>query len=129
MAKILLVDDDAVLLKLYSTRLINDGHQVIISQNGQEGMQLAVSEKPDLILLDLLMPKVNGFTFLETINQYPELKAIPKIIFSSVANPDQIERLKQLGITQYLNKTDATPTQLVALINQLVGKPSVNSTI
>jgi CheY-like chemotaxis protein len=124
MAKIVLIDDDSVLLKLYSTRLASDGHQVIVSQNGQEGLEFVMSEKPDLIVLDLLMPKVNGFTFIETINQYPELKKIPKIVFSSVANPDQIERLRQLGISQYLNKTDATPTQLVTLINQLVGKTS-----
>ena len=127
MAKILLIDDDTVLLKLYSTKLNADGHQVQTATNGEAGLVLVGTFKPDIILLDLLMPKLNGFTFIETLNRQPITKAIPKIIFSSVANQEQINRLKTLGVTTYLNKIDTTPTQLVNIINQMLAPSSLPS--
>ena len=116
MAKILLIDDDAVLLKLYSTRLANDNHEISTASNGEEGLRLIQDNKPDVIILDLLMPKMNGFKFLETIKKNEISAQIPIIVFSSVANNEQIQRLNQLGVTIYLNKIDTTPTQLVSVI-------------
>jgi CheY-like chemotaxis protein len=69
------------------------------------------------------MPKLNGFSFIESIKNNPELRHIPVIVFSSVANNEQIDRLKELGITNYLNKIDTTPTQLVTIINQTLTQP------
>lgn len=123
MSSILIIDDDTVLLKLYSTKLITDKHLVYTATNGEEGLKLLQTVKPDLFVLDLLMPKINGFALLETINQDPVLKNIPKIVFSSVANQEQIERLHNLGVKIYLNKIDTTPTQLVNIINQLLVVP------
>ena len=123
MAIILLIDDDSVLLKLYSTKLTADGHSVETASNGEEGLAKVALIKPDVVVLDLLMPKINGFTFIEKLNLSPETKAIPKIVFSSVANQEQINRLNALGVTAYLNKIETTPTQLVGVINQMV-KPS-----
>jgi CheY-like chemotaxis protein len=123
MAKILLIDDDTVLLKLYSTRLVADHHQVDTATNGEEGLQKLRQSLPDILVLDLLMPKINGFVFLATVNQDPRLIQIPKIVFSSVANQEQINRLQTLGVKHYLNKTDTTPTQLVKVINELLGIP------
>lgn len=126
MAKILLIDDDTVLLRLYSTRLQADGNVVETAMNGEEGIQKMVTFKPDIVVLDLLMPKINGFKFLEGVKQQPVLQNIPVVVFSSVANQEQIQRLQQLGVTSFLNKTDTTPTQLVEVINQLLtrGGPS-----
>ena len=118
MARILLIDDDTILLKLYSTKLTADKHQVATATNGEEGLIQVKKFQPNIIILDLLMPKLNGFAFLEMLNQDPVTKAIPLIVFSSVANQEQINRLTQLGIDTYLNKTDTTPTQLVNIINQ-----------
>lgn len=120
MARILLIDDDTVLLKLYSTKLTADGHQVQTATNGEEGLVLVGTFKPDIILLDLLMPKLNGFSFIEILNKQPITKAIPKIVFSSVANQEQINRLQSLGVSTYLNKIETTPTQLVTIINQIL---------
>lgn len=123
MAHILIVDDDTVLLKLYSTRLLADNHQVETATNGELGLQAMQKKIPDIIILDLLMPKVNGFRFLEMIKKTPEWQNVPIIVFSSVANKEQIDRLKQLGVTTYLNKIEVTPTQLVAEIQKLLTPP------
>ena len=121
MAKILLIDDDPVLLKLYSTKLTSDSHQVVVASNGEEGLAKLTQFNPQLIILDLLMPKINGFAFLKNLKANATTQKIPVIVFSSVANNEQIKRLKQLGVNTYLNKTDTTPTQLVTTINKLLG--------
>ena len=83
--------------------------------------------QPDVIVLDLLMPKINGFSFIESIRQNPKNLQIPIIVFSSVASQDQLNRLKELGIKTTLNKIDTTPTQLVSIINQyLTPSPNTN---
>lgn len=129
MANVLLVDDDQVLLKLYSTRLSADKHQVMTASNGEEGLELLKQQTPDIVLLDLLMPKLNGFKFIETIKQNPTTAHIPVIVFSSVANQKQVDRLNQLGVTTFLNKIDVTPTQLVAVINQLLNQSSQSPSV
>jgi CheY-like chemotaxis protein len=120
MAKIMIIDDDQVLLKLYSTKLIADKHIVETATNGEEGLQKLAAFKPDVIVLDLLMPKLNGFAFIEEVKKYPASAKIPIIIFSSVANQEQLTRLEKMGITTYLNKIDTSPTQLVSSINQIL---------
>jgi CheY-like chemotaxis protein len=124
MANILLIDDDSVLLKLYSTRLEADGHRVVTATNGEIALQQLITYKPDVIVLDLLMPKMNGFEFLEEMSKDPVMKAIPKIVFSSVSKAEQVARLENLGITHALNKIDVTPTQLVATIQSLIAPAS-----
>lgn len=116
----MLIDDDSVLLKLYSTRLEASGHKVVTATNGEIAFQQLTTYTPDLIVLDLLMPKMNGFEFLERLNLSPATKAIPKIVFSSVSRAEQVARLENLGITHALNKIDVTPTQLVATIESLL---------
>ena len=127
MATILFIDDDTVLLKLYATRLTADKHVVYTAINGEEGLDILTKITPDVIVLDLLMPKLNGFAFIERLNQIPSANNIKKIVFSSVANAEQIDRLKALGITTFLNKTDTTPTQLVTIINQMIPPSATNA--
>ena len=127
MAKILIVDDDSVLLKLYSTRLKADNHQVETAINGEDGLIKYKNNKPDLIVLDLLMPKINGFRFIETLHQHPNLNKAIIVVFSSVANQEQINRLNQLGITNYVNKIETSPTQFVEYINKLLSQTNLNN--
>ena len=127
MANVLLIDDDTVLLKLYSTRLKADKHVVEIATNGAEGLEKLKNFHPDVIVLDLLMPKINGFIFIETIRKNTQYQQIPVIVFSSVASQEQLDRLKQLGIKTTLNKIDVTPTQLVDVISKhLTPSPNPN---
>jgi len=120
MAKILLIDDDPVLLKLYSTRLMSDNHEVSTANNGEAAIEILKNLNPDLIVADLLMPKLNGFSFLEYLNTQPQFDHTVRIVFSSVVNQEQIDRLENLKVSKYLNKTDTTPTQLVDVINSLL---------
>lgn len=125
MPTVLFIDDDPVLLKLYSTRLAADGYQVMIANNGEDALEQIKQTTPDLIVADLLMPKLNGFSLLEYLNSQPAYANMIKIVFSSVVNDEQIGRLQSLGVKQYLNKTDTTPTQLVETIKTyLPNQPS-----
>ncbi|MFC1653537.1 response regulator [Patescibacteria group bacterium] len=121
MANIIIVDDDPVLLKLYKTRLEKDQHVVQISANGEEAEKDLQKFPANLIVLDLMMPKVNGFKFLENIKKDEKLKSIPVIVFSSLIRPEQEEYLKSQGVRQTINKIDVTPTQLVETINSILG--------
>lgn len=120
MAKILFIDDDPVLQKLYKTRLEKDGHEVISSSDGEKALESLQTFKADLIILDLMMPKVNGFKFLEKAKADSKTKDIPVIIFSSLVRPEQAEYLKKFGVINTINKIDVTPTQLVEEINNLI---------
>jgi CheY-like chemotaxis protein len=127
MANIMFIDDDPVLLKLYSTRLSSDGHQVTTAGNGEAAIELLQTVIPDIIVVDLLMPKLNGFSFLEYINAHPQFNQVIRIVFSSVVNQEQIARLNDLKVTKYLNKIETTPTQLVETIKNLL--PATNTSL
>ena len=123
MANILLVDDDPVLVKLYKTRLERDKHAVVICSNGQEALDALKNSKVDVIILDLMMPKVNGFKFLEQFKNDSQINSIPIIVFSSLIRPEQAEFLKKQGVRETINKIDVTPTQLVETINKIIQAP------
>lgn len=120
MAKILFIDDDPVLQKLYKTRLEKDGHEVKSSSDGEKALETLQTFKANLIILDLMMPKINGFKFLEKSRSKSEIKNIPVIVFSSLVRPEQAEYLKKFGVVNTINKIDVTPTQLVEVINNLI---------
>ena len=125
MARILLVDDDSVLLKLYSTRLLKENHQIETANDGQDALKKVQAFKPELIVLDLLMPNMNGFTMLETLRKSPAFANTPVIIFSSIIKPEHVQRLQQLGITDVVDKISASPNQLVELIKSKLPKVAV----
>ena len=120
MGNVLLVDDDPVLCKLYKTRLEKDAHAVQICADGQEALDALKTFKADVVILDLMMPKVNGFKFLEAFNQDKTVNKIPVIVFSSLIRPEQAEYLQKLGVTTTINKIDVTPTQLVETMNKAI---------
>lgn len=124
MANILLVDDDPVLVKLYKTRLERDRHVVQICGDGQEALTALETFKADVIILDLMMPKVNGFKFLEQFKNNSIVNTIPIIVFSSLIRPEQEEFLKKQGVKETINKIDVTPTQLVETINKIIQLPT-----
>ena len=121
MANILLVDDDPVLIKLYKTRLEKDEHQVFTAVDGQEALDSLAKNQMDIIILDLMMPKVNGFKFLEIYQKDEKINNIPVIVFSSLVRKEQIEYLQKLGVRKTINKIDVTPSQLVDTIHQILG--------
>jgi len=110
--KILIVEDEESLLFLYSIKLEQSGYEVIKASNGQEGFSLAKKELPNLILLDILMPEVDGYEMLASLKKDKATKNIPAIIFSNLSQKDEIEKGLKLGAKDFIIKTSITPREL-----------------
>lgn len=124
MAKILFVEDDPLIIKIYTTRLTADGHQVISADEGLTGLALAQKELPDLMVLDIMMPKMDGFGVLTAVRNIPQLKNIPILLYSNLAQEDEIARAKKLGATEFVIKANVSPTEMVNKIKQYLTTPS-----
>lgn len=120
--KILVVEDEGSLLDLYEFALIKEGFEVITCTNGEDGIALAIEHKPDLILLDILMPKVDGFSMLKEIKNLPDTKKIPVIIFSNLSQKEEIEKGFKLGAEDYIVKTSVTPEELIRKVKEFLKK-------
>ena len=120
MTKILVGEDDRFLAKAYNVKLIKAGFDVVLAANGEEVVAKALSEKPDLILLDLIMPKKDGFEALEEIKKLAPTKNIPVIILSNLGQIEDIQRGKELGASDYLVKSNISINDIVSKINQLL---------
>jgi len=120
MAKILLIEDDSLIIKIYSTRLKADGFEVISADNGEDGIAIAQKEMPDFILLDVMMPKMDGFKVLETLRAKDELKSIPIVVYSNLAQESEIQKAIDLGATEFIVKANISPTELVNKIKSYV---------
>lgn len=126
MAKILFIEDDPLIVKIYTTRLVADGYQVLSSDNGEEGLRLAETEIPDLIVLDLMMPKMDGFAVLTKLRSNEKMRDKPILIYSNLAQEEEIQRAKSLGATEFIVKANSSPTDIVSKIKQyLKGASSV----
>lgn len=113
MAKILLIEDDLPLLRMYQVAFRNSGHKFIHAIDGEEGLKVIQGEKPDLVLLDLVLPKKSGFKVLEEVKKDPKLKATPVICLSVLHQQEDIDKCKLLGADDYIVKTDSTPQEVV----------------
>jgi DNA-binding response OmpR family regulator len=109
MPKILLIEDDALLIRMYKKKLELDGYNVTTANNGEEGLSKFKKEDPDLVLLDVMMPKMNGFEVLENVKADEQLKKIPVILLTNLGSDDEdIERGLELGAAAYLIKSYST---------------------
>lgn len=104
---VLLVDDDPLIIRMYQRKLTSDGFTVLIATNGEEALAQILKVKPDLILLDVMMPKMNGVETLKALKSQDAMKAIPVIILTNLGdNPQEIENAKKLGALDYLVKSN-----------------------
>ena len=118
--KILIVDDDSALRKLYSVELTTRNFNVVEAQDGREGYSKATTEKPDLILLDVMMPQVDGITLLQQIRQNDSLKEIPVIMLTNFGQENLIQQAFDLGATDYLLKYKVTQQEMAEKIIQIL---------
>ena len=118
--KILIIEDDKFLLKAYSIKLRKEKFSVILATNGASGLELAEKENPSLIILDLMLPKMNGFEFLKKIKSDEKLKDIPIIVISVLGQKTDQERAIKLGAEKYLIKTDHTLEEIIKNINNIL---------
>ncbi|MDF1498123.1 MAG: response regulator [Patescibacteria group bacterium] len=116
--KILIIEDDKFLLKAYEIKLRKESFNVIVAMNGNEGLELAKKEVPSIIILDLMLPKMNGFDFLKIIKNEKELKNIPVIAISVLGQRTDQEKAINLGAEKYLIKTDNTLEEIIVNIKK-----------
>ena len=116
---ILVIDDSSTNIVLLNAVLVQRGYKVTSALNAQEGYKLVNKEKPDLILLDLLMPEISGFDFLETIKQDKKLRHIPVVIVSAIGTEKNIEETKKLGAVHFISKP-VNVDELLSTVNHLL---------
>jgi len=118
MAKVLFVEDDPLIVKIYSTRLSADGHTVITALNGADGLRLADEQKPDLIVLDIMMPKMDGFEVLQKLRAIPAFVSTPVLLYSNLGKEEERTKAITMGATEYIVKANISPTEMVNKIKQ-----------
>jgi len=118
MAKILIVEDDAFLLKMYSKKFQVRGYEVDSATNGVDGIAKMQSFKPDIVLMDIMMPKLNGLEALDKIKLSPEIKNIPVIILTNLSSTVDAQTALSRGAVKYIIKSEYTPTQIVDAVEK-----------
>jgi len=121
MKKILFIEDEAAIQKTLGESLRNKGYEVKSAMDGEIGLRLSKSEHPDLILLDLILPKLHGLDLLEIIRKDKETKDIPVIILTNLENVGEVERALELGATTYLVKANYSLEEVVAKVKKAMG--------
>jgi DNA-binding response OmpR family regulator len=119
--KILLVEDDDSLAKMYLTRLEAEGFDVRRVPNGEDALAVAIEYKPNLILLDVMMPKVSGFDVLDILRNTPETANIKIIMLTALSQDTDRARAVSLGVDDYLVKSQVVIADVIARIKQLLG--------
>ncbi|PIS34360.1 MAG: response regulator [Parcubacteria group bacterium CG08_land_8_20_14_0_20_43_9] len=119
---ILIIEDDKFLRELISRKLLSDGFKIEEAIDGEEGLRKIEEVKPDLILLDLILPGLDGFEVLERIKDNPSTSAVPVLILSNLGQRDEIERGLKLGAVDFLVKAHFTPEEIVDKIKIIFEK-------
>ena len=121
MAKILLIEDDRFLRDLIVQKLLKEGFEVVEGINGEEGLKKMGEEKPNLVLLDLILPGIDGFEVLTQIKQNPETASTPVLILSNLGQQEDIEKGLKLGAADFLIKAHFTPGEIIAKVKTILG--------
>ena len=122
MKKILFIEDESALQKTLGDILTQEGYEVIPATDGEIGLNLAKTKKPDLILLDLILPKMNGFDVLKSVKEDNEIKNTPIIVLTNLEGSEDIEKAISLGATTYFVKVNYSLEEIVAKIKGALGK-------
>lgn len=124
MSKILIVEDEISLRDVYAARLEADGYQIVVAANGEEALATAVKERPDLILLDIMMPKISGFDVLDIIRTTPEIADTKVIMMTALSSPEDRARGEKLGVNRYLVKSQVVLEEMVKTIADVLQEPT-----
>jgi two-component system alkaline phosphatase synthesis response regulator PhoP len=116
MAKVLLVEDDSNLLEIFEMRLKAEGYDTLTAHDGEEGIIVAMKEKPDLIVADVMMPKLSGFEMLENLKAAPEMSNVKAVMMTALGQAEDQARGERLGVVKYLVKSQVTLEDFVRVI-------------
>ncbi len=121
MTKIMVVEDDQSLREIYSIRLTAEGYEVVSAGDGEEALAIAVKERPDLVLSDVMMPKISGFDMLDILRSTPETKNIKVIMMTALSGDDQRKRGENLGADKYLVKSQVGIEDVISAVHEVLG--------
>ncbi|HAO81463.1 TPA: response regulator [Candidatus Veblenbacteria bacterium] len=118
--KVLIVEDDPTLAEMYGTKFTAEGFDVLHAGDGVEGLEMAKTKKPDAILLDVMMPKMDGFATLKELKADKILKKIPVIMLTNLGQEEDVKKGKDLGAEDYFVKANQTPAEIVVKVKALL---------
>lgn len=119
--KILIIEDDKILADMYAVKFQKEGYTVLETQSGLEGLNMAKTEIPDIILLDIILPEIDGFSILIEIKKISELDNVPIILLTNLGQQGDIKKGKELGATDYLTKSNTTPSEVIEKVKKALG--------
>jgi len=122
MKKILIIEDEKILVDMYKSKLEANNFEVISAFSSEEGIKILRKEKPDLVILDILLPKENGITFLEKIEKIKIMPGIRIVVFSNYDDPETKKKVFKLGVEDYLIKTQFTPREFLEKVKEYFRK-------
>ena len=122
MKKILIIDDDTTFQKTMSDAFENLGYKVFLAGDGQEGLIMTEKESPNLIILDLVMPKLGGMDFLKALNKDKDINKIPVLISSNFSGSDKVNEGIEYGVRGYIVKSDESIKTIVSAVESIIGK-------
>jgi DNA-binding response OmpR family regulator len=120
MSTILIVEDDTLLLRMYQEAFSSEGFEVLSALDGQAGLDLARSKKPTIILLDIMMPKMNGIQMLEQLKADPAIHTIPVIVLTNLSGTKDAEKALALGAVKYVIKSEYKPREVIKIVKDII---------
>lgn len=117
-ALLLVAEDDQFYANLYRTKLEKEGFGVVVASNGKQTLELLKESNPNLIILDLVMPEMDGFEVLRKLKEEKDIHNVPVIILSNLGQPEDIERAKELGVFKYIIKSNVSIHQMVESVEE-----------
>lgn len=119
--KVCIIDDDPYIVEIYRTKISQKGYQVIMADNGEDGLALIREQKPDVALIDVKMPKMDGLTLIEIMQKDPELKKIPVVILTNQDDEETIKRAAGTKHKFFLIKSNTDPQKAVNILEEVLG--------
>lgn len=120
MAKVLLIEDDPLLIDIYTTKLKQSGFEVEVVEQGDKAVAFVQETRPDVILLDIVLPHVDGWEILEQLQRQETTKNVPVAVLSNLGQKEEIEKGLRMGAAKYLIKAHYTPSEVVEEVKQLL---------
>ncbi len=117
--KILLIEDEAMLASMYKTKFEKEGFVIDVAHDGEEGVAMATAGSYGVVLVDIIMPKLDGFAVLKQLRATDTYKSVPILMLTNLGQEEDIEKGKKLGATDYLVKANFTPSQVLTKIEQV----------
>jgi DNA-binding response OmpR family regulator len=116
--RIVIIEDNALAANIYQSTLSRQGFNVEVATDGERGLAAVVTQKPDLILLDLMLPKIDGVELLRRIRGTEHLAAVPIIVISNAFTPARLDSLREAGASKIVSKANMSPKQLLAMVQE-----------